>query len=717
MGLFDIFTRARKRPPTEQDSGYSAASIRIGEEHAAASVNALNQVDFNRVGRAIAGSIWNATSIIATECAAHQLRLYRRAGSGTRTKRAERVTRKQSDFLRGRSAGIRVTSKQAAMADSAGDIEEVFEHPALELLADPDPVTTASDFLTMLFWYREAAGKCYVWTGEPTSEGPSGLYILHPQFTQPVLDRSEFITAYRYGRETTDILEVPADQVIFSPYQRDPFRPWDGISWLSSVEQYADAENAALTTEVNRWKNAGQPGFILKVPMSYTDQQMKQAEAALRGKSGPFAAGRALIIREAELVQAAARSHEMGYVQGLEQAEKAIYRAAGIPEAIWKLNDANLAGAKMGERLLLRSCFKRMRRVAEDLTAYLLPMFGEEPGALWFGYENPDIEDQQTEATIMQGAFSAGVVTVNEYRRVLYLDPVHELPDVPAAAQAIMDQQAAANQVAAPMVGAEGQSTAEVGAEVPAENAEEPAAEVSPADTALNGAQVDALARLAQSVADGQLPPQSGRAIAAAAFPTVAPSVLDAVFSALNGFSPRVEEPDGKKPVAATSEVPAPNQSAPVAKRRGRSDRAGTRKGRGVVGATDRGTGDKSEAPTAIEDKAMPENMIPPKGAQEEAARGLEWRREHGRGGTAVGVARARDIANGRALSPETIMRVVSYFARHEVDKQGQGWNPGEEGFPSAGRIAWALWGGDAMRTYADRMAAKIREARGESKA
>jgi hypothetical protein len=86
----------------------------------------------------------------------------------------------------------------------------------------------------------------------------------------------------------------------------------------------------------------------------------------------------------------------------------------------------------------------------------------------------------------------------------------------------------------------------------------------------------------------------------------------------------------------------------------------------------------------------------------EEARRGLAWRDEYNRGGTEVGVARARDIANGRNLSDETIGRMVSYFARHEVDKQGEGWSPGEDGYPSAGRIAWALWGGDPGRTWAN---------------
>ena len=104
------------------------------------------------------------------------------------------------------------------------------------------------------------------------------------------------------------------------------------------------------------------------------------------------------------------------------------------------------------------------------------------------------------------------------------------------------------------------------------------------------------------------------------------------------------------------------------------------------------------------------QDNIPPQGAREEAQKGLEWRREYGRGGTEVGVARARDISNGVNLSDDTIARMVSYFARHEVDKEGEGWSPGEDGYPSNGRIAHALWGGDPGRAWAERRWAQIQE-------
>lgn len=94
-------------------------------------------------------------------------------------------------------------------------------------------------------------------------------------------------------------------------------------------------------------------------------------------------------------------------------------------------------------------------------------------------------------------------------------------------------------------------------------------------------------------------------------------------------------------------------------------------------------------------------NFRPPAGARAAAKQGLALRREHKRGGTAVGVARARDIARGAQLSPSTVRRMNSFFARHEVDKKGQGWDPGEEGYPSAGKIAWCLpW--DARVLLAD---------------
>jgi hypothetical protein len=89
-------------------------------------------------------------------------------------------------------------------------------------------------------------------------------------------------------------------------------------------------------------------------------------------------------------------------------------------------------------------------------------------------------------------------------------------------------------------------------------------------------------------------------------------------------------------------------------------------------------------------------NLTPTSGMKSAARRALEWKKEGKRGGTRVGLARANQIVNGVELSESTVARMYSFFSRHEVDKKATGFSSGEEGFPSPGRVAWDLWGGDA---------------------
>ena len=87
----------------------------------------------------------------------------------------------------------------------------------------------------------------------------------------------------------------------------------------------------------------------------------------------------------------------------------------------------------------------------------------------------------------------------------------------------------------------------------------------------------------------------------------------------------------------------------------------------------------------------------PTKGMVAAAKRGLELRKKYGKGGTQVGVARARDIANQKRLSLDTVKRMHSFFSRHDGNQAG--------GENDAGYIAWLLWGGDPGRSFARKIA------------
>jgi len=94
-----------------------------------------------------------------------------------------------------------------------------------------------------------------------------------------------------------------------------------------------------------------------------------------------------------------------------------------------------------------------------------------------------------------------------------------------------------------------------------------------------------------------------------------------------------------------------------------------------------------------------------------EAKRALKWKEDGHAGGTLVGLARANQLAKRENLSATTVKRMHSFFSRHEVDKKGKGFSGGD-GYPSKGRVAWALWGGDAGQSWARMMAKRIDKAK-----
>lgn len=110
-------------------------------------------------------------------------------------------------------------------------------------------------------------------------------------------------------------------------------------------------------------------------------------------------------------------------------------------------------------------------------------------------------------------------------------------------------------------------------------------------------------------------------------------------------------------------------------------------------------------------------NFIPPKKVADIAAKGLKLRKEHGKGGLSAkeagdlgigsGVVRATSLKNQQRISPETIKRMLSFFARHEGYQPSKP-NPDK---PTPAEISWMLWGGDDGRKWAEKVKQQMEKA------
>lgn len=112
----------------------------------------------------------------------------------------------------------------------------------------------------------------------------------------------------------------------------------------------------------------------------------------------------------------------------------------------------------------------------------------------------------------------------------------------------------------------------------------------------------------------------------------------------------------------------------------------------------------------------MAKTYKPTTGMATAAKRALAWKADGEPGGTLVGLARANQLKDREPLSESVVLRMYSFFSRHETDKSATGFRSGEEGFPSKGRVAWDLWGGDGGYSWSTAKRNQIMRMR-ESKA
>ena len=122
-------------------------------------------------------------------------------------------------------------------------------------------------------------------------------------------------------------------------------------------------------------------------------------------------------------------------------------------------------------------------------------------------------------------------------------------------------------------------------------------------------------------------------------------------------------------------------------------------------------------------------DFTPPEGAAAAAEKGLEYREkaspsnkggltpaEASKEGIGSGVQRAVNLKNRDTLSPDTIKQMHGFFSRHEENKGVAPENKGEP-WNDKGHVSWLLWGGDAARSWVDKVLGQMEKADEKEKA
>jgi len=609
--------------------------------------------------------IYAAANLNAVAVASQPIRLYvRRRGEQKSLWKTRRPGLRTKAYLAGDASAQpspRVMSKAAEYGD---DYEVVTEmHPVLEVLSKFNPYTNGFDGTILRVLYTELTGNAYLHPViDQTLGRPSELWVMPSQWIEIVPGKQKLIDGFLYGASREQRRFFPDDEVIH--FKRpNPADLYYGLGKAEAAWGAAMANEAIHEMDLAFFANRARPDYLLTFKGVAAPEEIERLEVQIDEKlRGRQRTGRFLTMSsDVDLKPMGFPTKDLaGRVEIIEE----IAAVFGVPVSMLKANDPNLASAQVGfSSWKANTILPLLRMDEETLNQSLLPLFGIEDDA-FLAYDNPVLADERFEFERVRAAVSGGLMTVNEAR---------ELQGLPASADEAAEKLLFNN---APLGG------------VPTPSLPLPP-EATPSGPAGPGGGGEVTTPIDEPVAAE--PEQAAADVEPITTKAAKCSCQDARLT-LGVHADAEEKAAGEDCVSdkirtLLDEGYEQEQAVAIA-----------------ISMCDRGN-------KALEDI----DTKPPASVASNAARALEVRGEKPpsqRGMTAVGIARARDLANRVAVSEETIRRMAAYFERHEVDKQGATWD--EQG---AGWQAWNGWGGDEGRAWSRRKVEEFDRARKGEKA
>ena len=532
----------------------------------------------------------------------------------------------------------------------SGD-KELDNHPLISLLDRPNPLQSGVEYFHSMISYLLISGNTYMLKDKQVGM-PKELYLLRPDRIDIKSGTSMIPTSYCYKIDNKTINEYPVDKLTgLSQIKHvrlwNPLDDFYGLSPIVAGAYNIDQHNLAGLHNVGLLKNGCTPSAMLKfqpkdetgMSATLTDDQramiLEDLEFRFKGSNN---SGRPMLLEgDFDYVQMGLNPKDMDFLELMNMSAREIALCFGVPAQLVGIADqtyANVAEARLS--LYEETILPLLHRIESDLNEWLAPVYD---GDLTIKYDIDSIpimieKKKQVFENVSQGV-AQGIITRNEAREKLGLEPITGGDTILVPSNLF------------------------------------PLGEVNDtADLEDNDKPVDS---------EGNEKYEDDWGLV---YGTEGTQGTEGVLTEEQKAMLEEDVFDNEEEARARAEVIGCEGVHSMEK-----DGQTVYMPCATHGQYDEVIGEK-----ALSDL----DLVASAGMKAEAKRGLEWRKEFKRGGTLVGVARANQIISGERMSPSTVLRMFSFFSRHEVDKQGEGFKQGQKGYPSAGRIAWALWGGDA---------------------
>ncbi len=308
--------------------------------------------------------------------------------------------------------------------NSAGEIEEVLDHPAQQLLDQVNDHTTRLDHFHLTQEYLELAGEApwFINRGQSGTGEPVSIMLLRPDKLTIVqnddVNSDSPIKGYKYRPDANTVIEISIDELIFLKYP-DPINYFRGKGTLQAAAKVVDIDNFSEDYNKRFFYNSARPDMVLQSDQKLTGVQRQTLQSSIRKLyQGGEKAHKTLILESGlKATPYSVSQKDMDFLEQQRYDMSKIFSIFGVPKSVMAVSDdVNLANAKVGEYIFMKyTIVPKLKRIVGQLNEFYLPMFaGTEQ--MFFSFENPIPADTDAMIKKYDSALGKGWMTPNEVR-------------------------------------------------------------------------------------------------------------------------------------------------------------------------------------------------------------------------------------------------------------------------------------------------------------
>ncbi len=380
-----------------------------------------SKTDYKSLMDKYASWVYACANKNATNCAQVPLRLY--STRPTKTVKALFPTRKLNPQ---RLKYLEKSPSCSKYFAKSIDMEEVLEHPLLDLLSNVNEFSNGFDLQELTFLCQDLTGNTYWYLVVNNLGRPEEIWNLLPQYMKIIPNKEKFISGYEFSASFNDKHFLEPEEIIHFKYV-NPRDAYLGLGPLQAAVVAADLGMSMNEYEVSLMHNRAQPDFALKLPIEagepkeeekkriYADWYKKYGGMRNQGKIAITTGG-------AELQQISLSPKEMNFLMGRKASLNEVAAIFGVPMSKLTTEDVNRANAEAGDYSYMKdTILPRLRKVEQKLNERLCPLYDDN---LFCAYDNPVPEDKQYRLDEIDNHLKNGYSNINMERQIDGLEEV-----------------------------------------------------------------------------------------------------------------------------------------------------------------------------------------------------------------------------------------------------------------------------------------------------